>query len=156
MPIPFHICGVAKITVLDDCSLSMNVRKPNWCSNMTVNGEDVSQNYFVIDKNFAKGESLDVNIDMTLEVHNLNGKVAFTYGPLTLASDEQKSQRELQKPVVITDEFKCQAREVEGWELVRFECTLEKDDVLVLTDYQSCGKKWLSDKPLMTVWFNGK
>jgi hypothetical protein len=39
-------------------------------------------------------------------------------------------------------------------ELVRIECDLVDGEKLLLADYQSCGKKWLSDKPMMTVWFN--
>jgi hypothetical protein len=92
---------------------------------------------------------------MDVKTHKLNGKVAFTYGPLTLASDEQKCERELKKPVLLDKGFTCQAQEAEEGELVRFACDLG-DDVLTLADYQSCGKKWLSDKPYMTVWFNSE
>ena len=95
-------------------------------------------------------------MQMDFKVHTLNGKVAFTYGALTLASDEQKCQRELKKPVVIKDGFACQEKAAEAGEIVRFECDLGDGDVLVLADYQSCGKTWLSDKPYMTVWFNSE
>ncbi len=148
--------GNGKITVKDDCALAIYIRKPKWCESMTVNGAVAEEDYFVLDKTFSAGESIDVRMQMDLKVHTLNGKVAFTYGALTLASDEQKCQRELKKPVVLKDGFSYQAKTAEAGEIVRFECALGDGDVLVLADYQSCGKKWLSDKPYMTVWFNSE
>ncbi|MBQ7770277.1 MAG: glycoside hydrolase family 127 protein, partial [Clostridia bacterium] len=150
---PANGCG--KITVKEDCELALCIRNPKWCEGMTVNGEAVSEEYCVLDKRFSAGESIEVCMPMTFKTHTLNGKVAFTYGPLTLASDEQKCDRELKKPVVLENGFACQEKQAENGEIVRFECDLGGGDVLVLADYQSCGKKWLSDKPYMTVWFNG-
>lgn len=147
--------GYGKITVKDDCNLALYIRNPKWCEKMAVNGEVVSGDYFVIDKQFTAGESIEVDMEMSVKTHLLNGKVAFTYGPLTLASDEQKCARELKKPVVLDNGFVCKAVAAEEGEIVRFACDLG-EEILVLADYQSCGKKWLSDKPYMTVWFNGK
>ncbi len=147
--------GNAKVTVKDNCSLKLLIRKPAWCEKMTVDGEVVDGDYRVIDRLFAKDDSISVSMEMGVKAHGLNGKVAFTYGPLTLASDEQKCQRELRKPVILENGFNCVKKQEEKGELVRFECDLGGGDILVLADYQSCGKKWLSDKPFMTVWFNG-
>ena len=147
--------GYGKITVKDECSLALYIRNPKWCEKMTVNGEAVVEEYCVLDKRFRAGESMEICMQMGVKIHTLNGKVAFTYGPLTLASDEQKCQRELKKPVVLENGFVVQEKQAEKGEIVRFACDLGGDDVLVLADYQSCGKKWLSDKPYMTVWFNG-
>ena len=148
--------GPGKITVQDDCALALHIRKPLWCEKMTVNGELVTEEYCVLDKQFSAGESVDVCMEMAVKSHNLNGKVAFTYGPLTLASDEQKCERALKKAVLLDNGFVCKEQQTEKGEIVRFTCELGKDDVLVLADYQSCGKKWLSDKPYMTVWFNSE
>ena len=114
-----------------------------------------SQEYYILDKRFAAGESIEVCMQTAVKTHTLNGKVAFTYGPLTLATDEQKSERELKKPVVLENGYVCQEKQAEKGEIIRFECDLGGGDVLILADYHSCGKKWLSDKPYMTVWFNG-
>ena len=148
--------GQATLTVKDECSLALYIRNPKWCESMTVNGEAASQEYYVLNKRFRAGESIEVCMQMGVKTHTLNGKVAFTYGPLTLATDEQKSERELKKPVVLENGFAVQEKQAEKGEIVRFACDLGSDDVLILTDYQSCGKKWLSDKPYMTVWFNGE
>lgn len=145
--------GKAKITVKDECDLKLFIRKPAWCDNMTASCGELIDGYFVLDKHFSAGENVDVCMEMTLKHHDLNGKIAFTYGPLTLASDEQKCQRELKKPVLLENGFVENTKQAEKGEIVRFECDLG-EDTLILTDYQSCGKKWLSDKPYMTVWFN--
>lgn len=147
--------GATKITVKDDGVLALYIRNPKWCENMTVNGDGATEEYYVLDKRFSAGESIEISMPMSVKSHTLNGKVAFTYGPLTLATDEQKSKRELRKPVVLANGFSCQEKQTEKGEIVRFECDLGDGDALLLTDYQSCGKKWLSDKPYMTVWFNG-
>ncbi len=147
--------GNCKITVKEDCSLTLYIRNPNWCEKMTVNGAVASEDYYVLDKHFSAGERIEICMQMSVKTHTLNGKVAFTYGALTLASDEQKSKRELKKPVILENGFVCREKQAEKGEIVRFECELDGGDTLVLADYQSCGKKWLSDKPYMTVWFNG-
>ena len=147
--------GYAKITVKEDCCLALYIRNPKWCEKMTVNGNVAMGEYYVLDTCFAAGESIEICMQMDIKTQTLNGKVAFTYGPLTLASDEQKSQRALQKPVVLEKGYTCAEQQAEKGEIVRFTCDLGGGDILVLADYQSCGKKWLSDKPYMTVWFNG-
>lgn len=147
--------GNGKITVKDDCTLALYIRNPKWCENMMVNGNVITGDYCVLDKHFNAGESIEVCMQMVVKMHVLKGKTAFTYGPLTLASDEQKCQRELKKPIILENGFACKEGRTEKGELVRFECDFGDSDVLILADYQSCGKKWLSDKPYMTVWFNG-
>ena len=147
--------GQTAIIVQDDCKLALYIRKPSWCEAMQVNGNAVTEEYCILDKSFVAGERIEICMQMDVKAQTLNGKVAFTYGPLTLATDEQKSQRELQKPVVLKNGFTYQAKQAEKGEIVRFVCDLGGDELL-LTDYQSCGKKWLSDKPYMTVWFNGE
>ena len=146
--------GIGKITVNQDCSLALYIRKPAWCENMAVQGATLEGNYFIIDKTYHIGESVTIKIEIGVKTHSLNGKIAFTYGALTLASDEQKSVRALQKPVSTNGRTFVSEQPKEG-EIVRFVCDMDGEG-LVLTDYQSCGKKWLSDKPLMTVWFNGQ
>ena len=137
--------GKAKISIDKDCSLTLKIRKPYWSSG--------DEDYIVIDKNFTCGEVFEVCFEMTVERHVLNDKIAYTYGPLTLATDEQKSGEKLKNPISLSREIKLEKVAKADGEIVRFE---SKETGLILTDYQSCGKKWLSDKPLMTVWFDTK
>ena len=92
-------------------------------------------------------------MEMQLKTVVLNGKVAFKYGALTLASDEHKAQRDICKPIANFDSLKYTVLSREDGELLRIECDFAGDK-LILADYQSCGKKWLTEKPLMTVWFD--
>ena len=141
--------GNARITFDSDCDLTLKIRRPYWC-------KSIEEDYIVLDKHFIGGESEEVRFEMTVEKHILNGKIAFTFGPLTLASDEQKCQLDLTTPISLDEEIVCERIDAKEGELVRFKICNLGDADLILTDYQSCGKKWLSDKPLMTVWFNGK
>ena len=110
--------------------------------------------YYTLDKAFAAGEVVEVAFTLALKAHYLNNKIAFTYGALTLAVDELKASRDLKAPVVVGEKLSYKLLPVQEGELVRIECELEGGEKLLLADYQSCGKKWLSDKPMMTVWFN--
>ena len=147
--------GKMKITVEDACSLTLKIRKPDWCDAITVNGAMVTEDgYYTLDKDFVAGEVVEVTLALTLKAHYLNDKVAFTYGALTLAVDEHKAIRDLKAPVVVGEKLSYKLLPAEEGELIRIECELEGGEKLLLADYQSCGKKWLSDKPMMTVWFN--
>ncbi len=148
--------GNAKIIVEEACELTLQIRKPAWCESMTVNGEKAADGYYTLTKAFGAGEGVDVCMEMKLKAHRLNGKIAFTYGALTLATDEHKATRDLKKPVVVGEKLSYKLLPTEEGEIVRIACELEDGDVLLLADYQSCGKKWLSDKPLMTAWFNSE
>ena len=149
--------GKMKITVEDACSLALHIRKPAWCEEMKVNGTAVTENgYYTVDKNFTAGETVAVELALTLKAHYLNGKIAFTYGALTMATDEQKAIRDLKKSVAVEETLSYTLLPAEKGELVRIVCKLKDGEELLLTDYQSCGKLWLSDKPMMTVWFNGE
>lgn len=148
--------GHATITIENDCALALCIRKPTWCEEMVVNGSVVNDEYYLLESNYQSGERIEIALRMKLMVHKLNGKYAFTYGALALATDEHKSSRELQKPIAFDENFSYQLQPIEKGEIVRIVCTFADGDSLLLTDYQSCGKKWLSDKRMMTVWFNGE
>ncbi len=147
--------GSAEITVDRSCDLALYIRKPIWCEKMTVDGIAVTDDYAAVDKSFVSGEGVCVCLDMKVKQIELNGKVAFTYGPLVLASDEQKSEADIQAPLNLSC-FNLERADAKGEELVRFVYENADGKALVLTDYQSCGKHWLSEKSLMTVWFNLK
>ncbi|MBQ7948252.1 MAG: glycoside hydrolase family 127 protein [Clostridia bacterium] len=150
--------GDGKITVEceNSCRLTLKIRKPDWCEDMTVNGVCANEGYYTLTATYQSGECVEISMKITLKARRLNGKIAFTYGALTLATDEQKSARELQKTVAVNEPLTYRVLPSAQGELLRVECDLADGDKLILADYQSCGKKWLSDKPLMTVWFNGE
>ena len=147
--------GETTVTVLDDCTLTLRIRKPAWCEKMTVNQRVAEgDGYYVLQSAFKAGESVQISMETTLKAQYLNGKIAFTYGAITLASDEWKAGRDLQKPVSVKAKPSYKLLPTEEGELIRIALELDDGETLILTDYQSCGKKWLSEKPMMTAWFN--
>lgn len=147
--------GKAVITIEDDCSLSLNIRKPNYCEQMVVEGSKEKDEYFTLDKNFFKGEQIKIDVQMCIKSLCLNRKIAFLYGPLVLGSDEMKCEGDLQMAINANGAKFVQLSK-EKDEIVRFKAIFKDGRQLIICDYQSCGKKWLSDKPLMTAWFNCK
>lgn len=139
-----------------ECHMNFKIRKPDWCDIMTVNG-DVVQNegYYELSGGFHDKDEIAFAWPASLKVHRLNDKVAFTYGAITLACDSAKSDRNIKAPVVVSDEPAYKVLIPENDELVRIECDIS-DGKLLLTDYQSCGKDWLTEKNIITVWSNTK
>ena len=83
--------------------------------------------------------------------------MAFAYGPLTLARDEAKEDGEvnLTESIKLAKPLAYTLDEEEEGECVRLR--IERADgkePLLLTDYASCGKRWLDVKNRLTVWLN--
>ncbi len=145
---------VCAIRIQDECDLSLRIRKPDWCKTMTVNGAVVSSGaYYDASGYYQKGDTITFVWERTLEKMELNNKVAFTYGAITLAADSAKSCRDIRLPVRVSDDPVYKVLEPEKGELVRIECQTE-DGTLLLTDYQSCGKNWIRESNLISVWLN--
>ena len=86
----------------------------------------------------------------------LNDKVAFTYGGLVLARDEQKEEGNIESPVeVVTHKDHLVVNQVDtvGDEAVRLLISTQNGDLL-LTDYASCGKHWTEQRNRISVWLN--
>lgn len=110
---------------------SIKLRVPSWCGEATItfNGinQKVEKGYCVIDSEFSKKNEIYIDMGMEVKIHTLNGKTAYTYGALVLATDGAKC--------------KCKPCERE-----LFRTLLLKDGKeLLLTDYASCGKDWNED-----------
>ena len=88
----------------------------------------------------------------------LNEKVAYLYGNLVLARDEQKEKADINQPFIALE--KCgklvvEKQEPNDKEMVRFSLDTDMGGVL-LTDYASCGKKWGEENARISVWFKQK
>ena len=89
-------------------------------------------------------------------MQTLNDKIAFTFGALTLARDEQKEDGNIEAPVVPVlhnDRLIVNQLDAEAGETVRFTVKTEDGDLL-LTDYASCGKHWTEERNRISVWLN--
>lgn len=142
------------ITVPEDCDLNIQIRKPNWCKSMQVNGKTVSgAEYYDASGHYKAGEKIVYEWERVLEKHELNDKIAFTYGEIVLAADSAKSNADIRLPVSVPDKLDYTVLEPEEGELVRIECQTN-DGILLLTDYQSCGKNWTQENNVISVWLN--
>ncbi len=149
---PMNALCKIKVHCEKESHLKLKIRKPDWCEEMLLNGRNVDgEGYQGVSGIFKNGDEITFEWKLSLKVHRLNEKVAFTYGAITLALDSAKSDRDIRKPVVVEDAPVYRILLPEKDELVRIECET-KDGTILLTDYQSCGKDWTSEKNIITVW----
>lgn len=137
---------------------TLRLRIPTWSNQSTVCVGDesyaVEKGYFDLEKEFNDGDTITLALHPVLEKVDLNGKSAFTYGCLVLARDEQKEPcdiKEVFAPIMLNGKPVGEMAETQAGELVRMVLKTEKGEVL-LTDYASCGKKWLEERARISVW----
>ena len=109
----------------------------------------------MVKRRWFDGDSLDVLLPMPVKMHRLNGKIAFTRGPITLARDSAKEGTDaMSAPVNPAYPLNFKLAHPVGEELVRGYLALENGETLLLTDYQSCGKEWNGSLANITCWMN--
>ena len=98
---------------------------------------------------------------MTVKTHKRNGKRAFTRGPIVLARDEQKegkkidfNKSELLERNIKSGEYEFKDLPVHDDEHYRCEVKTVVGEKIILSDYATCGKKWMGDLPYISVWLN--
>ncbi len=149
---PLRDC--CSITVQADCDLNIQIRKPSWCKDMLVNGNAVSSaEYHDASGHYKAGDKIVFDWNRILEKHQMNDKIAFTYGEIVLTADSAKSSSDIELPVSVSEKLDYKVLDPEADELVRIECQTD-DGVLLLTDYQSCGKNWTQENNKISVWLN--
>ena len=137
-----------------DVQKELIFRIPSWSkgSEVLLNGERIpfTGDAAVVRRLFQEGDRLMLTFALSAEKHLLNEKVAFTYGPFVLASDQSKDDRfgeklRLSEPLLLLPIEKGEDEEV------RLLLHTEKGD-RVLSDYASCGKRWTGKKSRIAVW----
>ncbi len=135
------------------------VRIPDWCDEAVVTiGDEMFKahsGYLSLNRAWNDGDTVEIELEMYLKSHILNGKTAYTYGPLVLARDAMKEGSAVDSEFTPTPENKFTSLEPLGGELLRFMLKCEEGDVL-LTDYASCGKEWRNKNAKVSVWLNAK
>lgn len=145
---------VCIIHIQDECDLNLKIRNPSWCKAMQVNGKAVSGTaYYDVSAHYQVGDRIVFEWKRSLEKHKLNDKIAFTYGAIVLAADSAKTGADIALPVRVSEKLSYKVMEPEADELVRIECQTD-DGILLLTDYQSCGKAWTEENSKISVWLN--
>ena len=141
-------------------TFTLRLRVPAWSHEptVTVNGETsvVEKGYTDLTREWKDGDTVIVDCHPEVEMQTLNDKIAFTYGPLALARDEQKEDGNIEAPVVPVlhnGRLIVNQLDAEAGETVRFTVKTESGDLL-LTDYASCGKHWTEERNRISVWLN--
>ena len=153
----------ARVSLAQPEEFTVRLRVPAFCEDVriTVDGEQVNatptDDYVLLHRVWRDGDELTVTADFRLRTLSLGGRTAFMYGPLTLARDEGKEEGEvsLTESIKLTDGFAYTFEEEQEGEAVRLRVErADGKEPLLLTDYASCGKRWLDVKNRLTVWLN--
>ena len=138
---------------------TLTLRIPDWCDEAVVKIGDemkkVYSGYTTIRREWSDGDTVEIDLEMHLKSHRLNGKTAYTYGPLVLARDEMKEGKKTDSEFSPTDHNAFKRLPAESGELLRISLECEGEDIL-LTDYASCGKHWNNQNARVSVWLNAK
>ena len=143
--------------------MTLKFRLPSYMMEaaLTLNGQvlDLSTEggYLTVTRVWNPGDSVACSGLFRLSTLNLEGRTAFTYGPLVLARDSYKEGRcadleETVRPVL--DSFRLETPDAAYGEVLRIMVPQKNGEPLLLTDYASCGKHWEQKNNRMTVWMN--
>ncbi len=148
-------------------SFAVTLRVPAYYENtaLTVNGEAVTtDSYTALHRTWADGDVIQLTGSYSIQSQVINGRTAFTYGPLVLALDAKKNPHlaDVTEELVLKTEngapvVTALIPDEKDRELVRF--AFEQADgkaPLIFTDYASCGKRWNAKPDHITVWMNVK
>ena len=143
----------------EDEELEIKIRIPDWCDEATVTvGGEIKKaypGYYSIKRLWSDGDTVEVEFPLHLKSHHLNGKTAYTYGPLVLARDEIKEGKKTDSTFSPTEHNAYKIQEAGDGEMLRIMLECDVEDVL-LTDYASCGKYWTKKNANVSVWLNAK
>ena len=143
----------------NDEEFELLVRIPDWCDEATLKVGDemkkVYPGYVSLKRVWSDGDTVELELPHYLKSHYLNGKTAYTYGPLVLARDEIKEGGKIDTEFTPTEYNAFKMLPAEEGEMLRIKLECEGEDIL-LTDYASCGKYWSKKNANVSVWLNAK
>ena len=143
----------------NDEEFELLVRIPDWCDEATVKiGDEIKKaypGYVSLKRVWSDGDTVELELPHYLKSHHLNGKTAYTYGPIVLARDEIKEGGKIDTEFTPTEHSAFKMLPAEDGEMLRIMLECEGEDVL-LTDYASCGKYWSKKNANVSVWLNAK
>lgn len=153
-------CNGAKIYVSGSGKrYDIALRVPVWAEGffVTVNGEaveSVTENGYLILNRTWNNDRIDVRFNAPTKMRVLNGKLAFTKGPIVLTADKRLC--DIEKPI------KIKAKDGETVRAVRskntsFACNVSYNiktasGTLTLCDYAQAGKNYDEEQSGITVW----
>ena len=143
----------------DDEEFEILIRIPEWCDEATLKiGDEIQKvypGYVSLMRVWSDGDTVELELPHYLKSHHLNGRTAYTYGPLVLARDEMKDGKKTDSQFTPTEYNAFRIIPAGDGEMLRILLECEKEDLL-LTDYASCGKYWTNKNAKVSVWLNAK
>ena len=152
--------NIAKIKIIGKGEkFSVYFRKPTWAENMKVylNGSicgcEEKDGYIKIERIWAN-DLITLKFRQPVKMHVLNGKVAFTKGPITLAQDARFDKIERPLNISVADGKNVKAKIVKN-ELFSSNVAVEimtKNGGVILCDYSQAGKNFDQSDSELSVW----
>ena len=144
----------------------LKIRIPDYCENprVFINNQEVApagDGWCVVSGIWKDGDTVAFRAELSLKQVTLEDKVAFTYGPLVLARDAAREQgsAKMDELVFLAQPLRYRLVPASGKDEEWLRLELEQTDgraPLLLTNYASCGKNWLSSRNRITVWMGKK
>ncbi len=156
---PSDACGTVSLSLQNSKEFNIYIRIPAWCDEYEIISDGaekaLSNGYAVLSKLWKNGDKIKIDFKAKLKMHRLNGKTAFTYGPLVLARDEMKENKKTTSEFTPLYPLTYEIVEPEKGEMIRILLQCDGENVL-LTDYASAGKLWTNRNSNISVWLNTK
>lgn len=141
----------------------LRLRIPGWAESFKVllNGESVeseqSDGYLLIERKWER-ERIDVRFRAPVRMRVINGKIAFTKGPITLASDRRLGDVNASVDISVRDGKTVRSRRLHS---IDFHTNLAlgiktREGELRLCDYAQAGKNYDDESTGLSVWMDVK
>lgn len=149
-----------KIKVAVSCATEekfvLRFRKPSWAEKADISGAVcVEENgYYVVERAW-KNDEIILNFPMRLQKEQLNERTAFIYGPIVLALDEGKGNRDIDQDIYLVKDD-GQFDKPDKNEMIRYRVGRIGGEDLIFTDYASSGKNWATSDDKISVWLSIK
>ncbi len=108
--------------------------------------------YVCLNLDVTSGDKLEIKGKLKLVTEKIKDSLAFRYGPLVLARDEEKEPAEFDETPVFSENISYKMLVPESGELVRMEIAGKSGAPVLFTDYASCGKHWDREKNKVIIW----
>ncbi len=140
-------------------SFTVALRIPSWADSFTVlvNGEAVSgeekNGYLCISRVWNK-DKLELKLKAPVKMRVINGKIAFTKGPIALARDARLDDITTPLSISAKDGRAVRARRIKNTVFdsnIAYEIET-KNGKITLCDYAQAGKNYDAEYSLVTVW----
>lgn len=149
--------------VIDDIKaeeFDVKIRIPDFSKNIniTVNGKEICSEtvdgYATLSGKWSAGDTISVRAVQDIRPHILNGKVAYTYGPLVLARDKMKEENGSGEVHLLQENTSFTKEKAGNNEIVRFSAQNADGTTFIFSDYESCGNDWSDEDNIISVWFD--